>query len=46
MKKPVELGKFSEGFVFQLNGQEFENWKSRILTSNLLERVMRGVENE
>ena len=27
-------GKFPEGFVFQLNGQEFENWKSKILTSN------------
>ncbi len=28
-------GKFPEGFVFQLNEQEFENWKSKILTSNL-----------
>ena len=24
-------GKFPEGFVFQLNTQEFENWKSKIL---------------
>ena len=28
-------GKFPEGFVFQLDGREFENWKSKILTSNL-----------
>ena len=28
-------GKFPEGFVFQLNEDEFENWKSKILTSNL-----------
>ena len=28
-------GKFPEGFVFQLNEQEFGNWKSKILTSNL-----------
>ena len=43
MKKPAEEicqaprnnpGKFPEGFVFQLNGQEFENWKSKIVTSN------------
>ena len=26
-------GKFPEGFVFQLNEQEFGNWKSKILTS-------------
>ena len=43
MKKPAEEisqaprnnpGKFPEGFVFQLNEQEFENWKSQIVTSN------------
>ena len=28
-------GKFPEGFVFKLNDEEFENWKSKILTSNL-----------
>ena len=31
-------GKFPEGFVFQLNEDEFENWKSKILTSNLSAR--------
>jgi len=31
-------GKFPAGFVFQLNDQEFENWKSKILTSNLSPR--------
>ena len=43
MKKPTEEinqairntpGKFSDGCVFQLNEQEFENWKSQIVTSN------------
>ena len=29
-------GKFPEGFVFQRNEQEFMDWKSKILTSNLL----------
>ena len=28
-------GKFPEGFVFKLNDEEFANWKSKILTSNL-----------
>jgi len=36
-------GKFPEGFVFQLNGQEFENWKSKILTSNLAWRLLVGL---
>ena len=26
--------KFPEGFVFQLDDQEFRDWKSKILTSN------------
>ena len=36
-------GKFPEGFVFQLNGQEFENWKSKILTSNLAWMLLVGL---
>ena len=28
-------GKFPEGFVFRMNDEEFANWKSKILTSNL-----------
>ena len=31
-------GKFPEGFVFKLNDEEFANWKSKILTTNLSER--------
>ena len=43
MKKPAEEinqairntpGKLPDGCVFQLNEQEFENWKSQIVTSN------------
>ena len=53
MKKPAEEinqairnnpGKFPEGFVFQLNGQEFENWKSKILTSNLSSREIATIK--
>ena len=36
--------KFPEGFVFQLNGQEFENWKSKILTSNLSPREIAAIK--
>ena len=36
--------KFPEGFVFQLNGQEFENWKSKILTSNLPPREIAAIK--
>ncbi len=37
-------GKFPVGFVFQLNDQEFENWKSKILTSNLSAREIAVVK--
>ena len=37
-------GKFPEGFVFQLNEQEFANWKSKILTSNLSAREIAVVK--
>ena len=36
--------KFPEGFVFQLDEQEFRNWKSKILTSNLSETEMATVK--
>ena len=37
-------GKFPEGFVFQLNEQEFADWKSKILTSNLSAREIAVVK--
>ena len=37
-------GKFPEGFVFQLNEQEFMDWKSKILTSNLSAREIAVVK--
>ena len=37
-------GKFPAGFVFQLNEQEFANWKSKILTSNLPAREIAVVK--
>ena len=36
--------KFPAGFVFQLNSLELENWKSRILTSNLSEEELSSVK--
>ena len=30
--------RFEEGYLFRLNEQEVENWKSQIVTSNLSER--------
>ncbi len=30
--------RFADGYVFQLNAREVENWKSQIVTSNLSER--------
>ena len=36
--------KFPAGFVFQLNSLELENWKSKILTSNLSEEVLSSVK--
>lgn len=36
--------KFPAGFVFQLNSLELENWKSRILTSNLSEEELLSVK--
>ena len=36
-------GKFPEGFVFRLNDEEFANWKSKILTSNLSEGEIAGL---
>ena len=37
-------GKFPEGFVFLLNEQEFMDWKSKILTSNLSAREIAVVK--
>ena len=36
-------GKFPEGFVFRMNDEEFANWKSKILTSNLSESEIAGL---
>lgn len=36
--------KFPAGFVFQLNSLELENWKSKILTSNLSEEELSSVK--
>ena len=36
--------KFPAGFVFQLNSLELENWKSKILTSNLSEEELLSVK--
>lgn len=36
--------KFPAGFVFQLNSLELENWKSKILTSNLSEEALLSVK--
>ena len=36
--------KFPSGFVFQLNSLELENWKSKILTSNLSEEELLSVK--
>ncbi|MBQ0031447.1 MAG: ORF6N domain-containing protein [bacterium] len=36
--------KFPDGFVFQLNSLELENWKSKILTSNLSEEELSSVK--
>ena len=36
-------GKFPEGFVFRMNDEEFANWKSKILTSNLSEGEIAGL---
>ena len=36
--------KFPAGFVFQLNSLELENWKSKILTSNLPEEALSSVK--
>ena len=36
--------KFPSGFVFQLNSLELENWKSKILTSNLSEEELSSVK--
>ena len=36
--------KFPAGFVFQLNSLELEDWKSKILTSNLSEEKLSSVK--
>ena len=36
--------KFPAGFVFRLNSLELENWKSKILTSNLSEEELSSVK--
>ena len=36
--------KFPAGFVFQLNSLELENWKSKILTSNLSKEELSSVK--
>ena len=36
--------KFPAGFVFQLNSLELEDWKSKILTSNLSEEALLSVK--
>ena len=36
--------RFENGYVFQLDAQEMENWKSQIVTSNLSEREALGVK--
>ena len=36
--------RFDNGYVFQLDAQEVENWKSQIVTSNLSEREIAGLK--
>ena len=36
-------GKFPEGFVFRMNDEEFADWKSKILTSNLSDGEIAGL---
>ena len=36
--------RFPERFMFQLTKEEFENWKSRIVTSNLSDAELSGIE--
>ena len=36
--------RFEKGYVFQLDAQEVENWKSQIVTSNLSEREIAGLK--
>ena len=36
--------RFEEGYLFQLDAQEVENWKSQIVTSNLSEREIASLK--
>ena len=36
--------RFGEGYLFQLDAQEVENWKSQIVTSNLSEREIASLK--
>lgn len=36
--------KFPDGYVFQLNDEEFADWRSKFLISNLPEEQKRGVK--